>query len=183
MTRLIFLGAPGAGKGTQAKELATLHHIPHISTGDILRAAVKDQTPLGAQAKTYMDSGDLVPDELVVALIRDRLGHADTANGWILDGFPRTVAQAQFLEELLHSIAQDCDYAVNFEVPDEVLVQRLLSRGRQDDTETVIRNRLQVYREKTAPLIRFYTEQEKLVTIDGNQTETAVTTALQNAIQ
>lgn len=169
MVRLIFLGPPGAGKGTQAQTLAQAHQIPHISTGDILRSAVAQQTELGKKARVYMDQGELVPDQLMLDLVRERLSQPDTAAGWILDGFPRTVAQATFLDELLHQIHQSCDSVVNFEVPDAVLVMRLLGRGRQDDTEEVILNRLEVYHQQTAPLIDFYRQRQQLISIDGNQ--------------
>ncbi|PZV16054.1 MAG: adenylate kinase [Leptolyngbya sp.] len=169
MPRLIFLGAPGAGKGTQAKLIADFCKIPHVSTGDILRAAVANQTSLGLQAKSYMDKGDLVPDQLVVALIQERLNNSDAQKGWILDGFPRNVAQAEFLDSLLNEIDQPCDYVVNLEVPDEVLAHRMLERGRTDDTEEVIRNRLKVYREQTSPLIDFYLMRKKLTVVNGNQ--------------
>lgn len=182
MTRLIFLGAPGAGKGTQATVLATTKSIPHISTGDILRAAVGNKTELGLKAQAYMDRGDLVPDQLVIDLIRERLSQPDAAVGWILDGFPRTVAQATFLDDLLSEINQVYDHAVNFEVPDEVLVQRLLGRGRKDDTEEVIRRRLQVYRDQTAPLIDFYKERQRLVAIDGDRTQPDVAADLEKLL-
>lgn len=183
MARLILLGAPGAGKGTQAKALAALSQIPHISTGDILRTAVTQQTPLGLQAQSYMDDGNLVPDQLVIDLIRDRLNQPDAAKGWILDGFPRNVTQATFLDALLVEIAQTYGYAVNLDVPDDVLVQRLLGRGRQDDTETVIRRRLQVYRDQTAPLIDFYQRWHKFVSVNGNVAPEAVTDALKQLVQ
>jgi adenylate kinase len=173
--RLIFLGAPGAGKGTQAKEIAALYHIPHISTGDILREAVAQKTALGMKAKEYMEQGLLVPDQLVVDLIRDRLNHSDAQKGWILDGFPRTVIQADFLDQLLTEIQQPYNAAVNFDVPDEVLVERLLGRGRQDDTEDVIRRRLQVYHEQTSPLIDFYSNRQKLLNVNGNLSMEQVT--------
>lgn len=175
MIRLIFLGAPGAGKGTQAKEIAALYHIPHISTGDILREAVAQKTALGMKAKEYMEQGLLVPDQLVVDLIRDRLNHSDAQKGWILDGFPRTVIQADFLDQLLTEIQQPYNAAVNFDVPDEVLVERLLGRGRQDDTEDVIRRRLQVYHEQTSPLIDFYSNRQKLLNVNGNLSMEQVT--------
>lgn len=178
MPRLIFIGAPGAGKGTQARILADLCGIPHISTGDILRSAVTNQTPLGVQAKAYMDRGDLVPDSLVVDLIRERLNEPDAQKGWILDGFPRNVSQAEYLDTLLEKINQHYDNVINLEVPDEVLVDRLLGRGRADDTEEVIRQRLQVYREQTAPLIEFYHQREKLVSVNGHQTMEEVTADL-----
>lgn len=169
MARLIFLGPPGAGKGTQADTLAHLCHIPHISTGDILRSAVTQRTDLGIKAQSYMDQGELVPDQLILDLVRDRLNQPDVEKGWILDGFPRNVNQAVFLDQLLQEIEQTCDRVVNLEVPDEVLVARLLSRGRKDDNEEVIRNRLQVYREQTAPLIDFYSNRQQLISVDGNR--------------
>ncbi len=169
MVRSIFLGPPGAGKGTQAQTLAQTHGIPHISTGDILRNAVAQKTELGQKAQSYMDQGELVPDQLILDLVKERLGQPDAAIGWILDGFPRTVAQATFLEDLLGRIHQSFNYVVNLEVPDQVLVERLLGRGRKDDIEEVIRTRLQVYHEQTAPLIDFYQTRQQLVSIDGNQ--------------
>lgn len=169
MARLIFLGPPGAGKGTQAQNLAQAHRIPHISTGDILRSAVAQQTELGKKAQAYMDQGELVPDQLILDLVQERLNQSDAATGWILDGFPRTVAQATFLDNLLNQIHQSCDYVINFEVPDEVLVKRLLGRGRKDDTDGVIRHRLDIYHQQTAPLIDFYQQRKQLISIDGNQ--------------
>lgn len=182
MARLIFLGPPGAGKGTQAKLLADSHNIPHISTGDILRAAVSSQTNLGVKAQEYMDRGELVPDQLVIDLIRERLGQPDAQLGWILDGYPRTVVQADSLDGLLVELSQTCDRAINFDVPDETLIERMLSRGRQDDNEGVIRRRLEVYREQTAPLIDYYQTREKLTTIDGSQCMEAVAANLNNVI-
>lgn len=182
MARLIFLGAPGAGKGTQAKSLATLGQIPHISTGEILRGAVAQQTPLGLQAQSYMDQGNLVPDQLVVALIRERLSQPDAQKGWILDGFPRNETQAAFLDQLLVEIDQTYSYAVNLEVPDAVLVQRMLGRGRQDDTEEVIRRRLQVYHDQTAPLIDFYQTRQKLMSINGDIPPEVVTDKLKGLL-
>lgn len=183
MVRLIFLGPPGAGKGTQAQTVAQLYHIPHISTGDILRSAVAEKTELGLKAQTYMEAGELVPDQLILDLVEARLNQADTKTGWILDGFPRTVDQATFLESLLAGLQQTCDYVVNFEVPDEVLVSRLLGRGRTDDTEEVIRNRLEVYHEQTAPLIGFYQERKQLVSVDGDQPIELINQQLSNLTQ
>ncbi|MEA5575143.1 adenylate kinase [Anabaena sp. UHCC 0451] len=182
MTRLIFLGPPGAGKGTQAKSLAEFLHIPHISTGDILRQAILDQTNLGLKAQSYMDKGDLVPDQLVEDMVKERLNKADTEAGWILDGFPRTVAQAIFLGELLVNISQGQEKVVNLDAPDEVVIARLLDRGRKDDTEAVIRHRLEVYRQDTAPLIKYYGNLHKLLTVNGNQSQEEVTTELKNVI-
>lgn len=182
MARLIFLGPPGAGKGTQADILADFWHIPHISTGDILRSSVSRKTELGLKAQAYMDQGELVPDALVIDLIRDRLTQSDAAEGWILDGFPRNVAQASFLDALLVSIEQKYDRVINLDVPDEILIVRMLGRGRKDDNEEVIRRRLEVYRNQTAPLIDFYQDANQLISIDGNQSMAEVTEALKSSI-
>ncbi len=176
--RLIFLGPPGAGKGTQAQILSQNHQIPHISTGDILRAAVAQQTSLGKQAKNYMDGGELVPDSLILDLIQDRLSDSDASNGWILDGFPRNVNQAAFLDKLLEKLNQNANCVLNLEVPDEILVERLLTRKRKDDNEETIRRRLEVYHQDTVPVIDFYHQKKTLKTIDGNQSMEAVTEAL-----
>jgi adenylate kinase len=182
VARIIFLGAPGAGKGTQAKILADGQGIPHISTGDILRAAVVQQSLLGLKAKAFMDAGDLVPDQLVIDLIRERLQESDAARGWILDGFPRNAPQAEALDALLTELNQVCDHAINLDVPDEVVVERILARGadsgRTDDNEATIRHRLEVYREKTAPLISYYETQSKLTTVNGDLSMEEVTAAL-----
>jgi adenylate kinase len=183
VTRVIFLGPPGAGKGTQAKMLAQQWNIPHISTGDILRQAMKDQTPLGVQAQSYVDCGDLVPDQLVEAMVSERLSQDDAKSGWILDGFPRTVNQAVFLEELLQKLNQQDEKVVNLEVPDEVVVARLLERGRKDDTEDVIRRRLEVYRSETAPLIDFYHHRHQLFSVNGNQSQEEVSAELKKVIE
>jgi adenylate kinase len=180
--RLIFLGPPGAGKGTQAQLLSENHQIPHVSTGDILRSAVSNQTPLGKQAKGYMDRGELVPDTLILGLIQDRLSYEDTSNGWILDGFPRNVNQAAFLEALLNELNQNPDCVLNLEVPDEVLVARLLERKRKDDNEETIRRRLEVYHQDTVPVIDFYQEKQTLKTIDGNQSMEEVSKSLNQVI-
>ncbi|WP_019508907.1 adenylate kinase [Pleurocapsa sp. PCC 7319] len=180
--RLIFLGPPGAGKGTQAQILSENHQIPHVSTGDILRSAVAQQTPLGKQAQDYMNRGELVPDVLILNLIQDRLSYEDAVSGWILDGFPRNVNQAAFLEDLLAKLEQNADCVLNLEVPDEVLVGRLLARKRKDDNESTIRRRLEVYHQDTVPVINFYQQREILQTIDGNQTMTEVTQSLSEAI-
>ncbi|MDA0672331.1 MAG: adenylate kinase [Cyanobacteria bacterium] len=187
MTRLIFLGPPGAGKGTQAKQLSTFCHVPHISTGDILRAAVAEGTELGKKAQFYMDAGELVPDDLILDLIRERLSAADAASGWILDGFPRNVEQAAFLDTILDTMGQPYDCVVNLDVPDEVIVARLALRGQQegrsDDAEAVIRNRLEVYRQRTEPLIEFYRNRQQLVSVDGNQPIETVTAELKKIVQ
>jgi len=183
VARLIFLGPPGAGKGTQAQTLAADHSIPHISTGDILRAAVAQQTELGQKAQGYMDKGELVPDQLILDLVRDRLSQEDVKGGWILDGFPRTVNQATFLDSLLQEIHQACNRVINIDAPDEVLVTRLLGRGRKDDAEEVIRTRLAIYRQQTAPLIDFYRQRNQLVYVDGNQPVEDVAAEIQRLSQ
>ena len=182
MPRLIFLGAPGAGKGTQAETLAEHWNIPHISTGEILRGAMREQSPLGIKAQNYVDRGELVPDQLVLDMVEDRLSQPDTQSGWILDGFPRNVSQAGFLDALLEKLAHSGTRVVNLEVPDEVLIARLLGRGRKDDTEEVIRRRLEVYRQQTAPLIDFYHARQQLASINGNQSLEEVTAEVLHVI-
>lgn len=182
MTRLIFLGPPGAGKGTQAELLAKDCEVPHISTGDILRSAVAVGSELGQKADQYMSAGELVPDDLILDLIQERLSQADTHKGWLLDGFPRNVPQAEFLQKLLDQIDQPVDFVVNLDVEDDVIVARLLQRGRKDDEESVILNRLEVYRKQTEPLIDFYRSRQQLVSVDGNQTMEAVYADLQRLV-
>jgi len=166
--KVVFLGPPGAGKGTQAVRIAEKYNVPHISTGDILRAAVKEGTELGKLAKSYMDRGELVPDDVIIGIIRERLSQPDVKErGFILDGFPRTIAQAEALDELLAEMELPLDKVIYLNVDDEEIVKRLLARGRADDTEEVIRNRLKVYREQTAPLVDYYTEKGLLVEICG----------------
>jgi adenylate kinase len=166
--RLVFLGPPGAGKGTQAVKIAQKYGIPHISTGDILRDAVKEGTELGKLAKSYMDKGELVPDDVIIGIIRERLSEKDVMErGFILDGFPRTIAQAKALDELLSELKMPLDAVIFLNVDDEEIVKRLLARGRADDTEEVIRNRLEVYRKQTAPLIDYYSEKGILAEIYG----------------
>jgi adenylate kinase len=181
-TGLIFLGPPGSGKGTQASLIAQLYHIPHISTGEILREAIANQTSLGKQAQPYMDAGNLVPEELVLGLVKERLSQPDTEKGWILDGFPRTVPQAVFLDKLLEETPSTSEQVLNLDVPDEAIIERLLLRGRKDDTEATIRRRLDVYREQTAPLIDYYRDRGSLHHINGNRSPAEVTEALKQAM-
>ncbi|MEY2985561.1 MAG: adenylate kinase [Cyanobacteriota bacterium] len=176
---LIFLGAPGSGKGTQAQVLAEGLGIPHISTGDMLRQAIADGTNLGNQAKAYMDKGELVPDQLILGMIEERLGYPDAKGGWILDGFPRNVNQAIFLDELLVNIGHRTQWVIQLNVADETIVERLLARGRADDNEETIRRRLLVYTEQTAPLIAYFQKQGKLYAVDGNQAITQIAAELQ----
>ncbi|MEB3309400.1 MAG: adenylate kinase [Snowella sp.] len=179
---IIFLGPPGSGKGTQGQILAQNLKVPHIATGDILRQAIADKTPLGEQAQSYMDKGELVPDFLILDLIQERLGQPDTENGWILDGFPRNVPQAEFLDQLLVKINQRAKWVIYLNVPDDIIVRRLLLRGRSDDTEDTIRHRLVVYQEQTAPLVAYYQEQGKLYSINGDQEPELVSTILNNLV-
>ena len=191
---IVLLGAPGAGKGTQAEKLVAKYALCHISTGDLLRQAVKDQTPLGIEAKGYMDSGNLVPDELIIGLMRERMQQPDTEKGVMLDGFPRTTAQAVALDDMLAQLERPLNAALLVDVPFEVIIGRLTSRRqcrdcgkigsvadavcpncggemyqRDDDNEATVKNRLDVYANQTAPLIDYYKGQAKLVTVDGNR--------------
>jgi adenylate kinase len=182
VTRLIFLGPPGAGKGTQAEKVAEIASIPHISTGEILREGISQKTDLGIKAQGYVDRGELVPDDLILDLIQDRLGHQDAHKGWILDGFPRNVSQAKFLDELLTKLDQKANFAVNFAVDDQVLIQRLLGRGRKDDNEETITRRLQVYREQTAPVLDYYAQKNELQTVNGDRSVEEVAQSLKDLL-
>jgi adenylate kinase len=168
---LILLGPPGAGKGTQGHRLSERYRIPEISTGDILRAAVRKATPLGQAAKSYMDRGALVPDAIMIGLVRERLAQDDTERGFILDGFPRTVVQAEALTQLSEEQRRPIEHVLSIEVPQEELLQRLAGRrqleGRHDDTDDAIRHRLEVYARETAPLIDYYRRQGLLRCIVG----------------
>jgi len=192
---IVLLGAPGAGKGTQAKMITEKWNTPQISTGDILRAAVANGTALGLEAKRYMDAGDLVPDAVVIGLVKDRLAEPDTAAGFILDGFPRTVAQAEALDAELASLGKGIEFAVAVDVDPEIIVSRLTSRRtcrdcgaitsaaagdactkcsgdlyqRDDDNEATVRNRLDVYARSTAPLVDYYRGKGVLHEIDGDR--------------
>ncbi|TYR16910.1 adenylate kinase [Corynebacterium urealyticum] len=163
--RLVLLGPPGVGKGTQAQLLSDALNIPHISTGDLFRANISQGTELGKQAQEYMDAGKLVPTEVTANMVRARLDEGDAANGFLLDGFPRTIEQADLLEEMLKDKDLKLDAVINYQVSEDVVVERMLSRGRNDDNESTIRTRLQVYREETAPLIDYY--QGRILNIDA----------------
>ncbi len=182
MVRLILFGPPGSGKGTQAASLSSCLQVPHISTGELLRAAVANNTSLGKDAKAYLDRGELVPDAVVIDMIRERLSQGDTQSGWLLDGFPRNLPQADALDALLAEIGQEYEHVVNLQVPEDVLVARMMDRGRKDDTEKVIRRRLQVYQTQTAPLIQFYGDRDRLVNINGNQTVDTVTANIKDTL-
>ncbi|MGF7119675.1 adenylate kinase [Rhodococcus sp. AG1013] len=163
--RLVLLGPPGAGKGTQAAILSEKLGVPHISTGDLFRANIGQETPLGLEAKKYLDAGDLVPSEITNNMVKARVAEPDAANGFLLDGFPRTVDQAKALEGILEGLDAKLDGVLAFDVDDDVVVERMLARGRADDTEDVIRNRMRVYREETAPLLDYYAGH--IVTVDA----------------
>ena len=165
--RIVLLGPPGAGKGTQAVKLAEKLGIPQISTGDLFRHNISAGTELGIEAKKYLDAGDLVPATLTNALVDDRLDDADAADGFILDGFPRSVEQAEALHDMLERRNLKLDAVVEFRVPEDELVERLKGRGRADDTEDVIRNRFNVYRDETAPLLDYYRGELKTVDAVG----------------
>ena len=168
---LILLGAPGAGKGTQAELLTQQLGIPAISTGNMLREAIANGTELGKKAKQYMDEGGLVPDELILGIVADRVAQPDCQKGFILDGYPRNQVQADALGELLKKLGQPMDYAVQLEVPTDLLVQRIAGRaaaeGRDDDTPEVVRNRLDKYTSQTAPVIDYYRQHGQLTVVDG----------------
>ena len=169
--RLVLLGAPGSGKGTQATRLKEALGVPHISTGELLRAAVAAGTELGKQAKAVMERGELVSDDIVLGMLEERLGQADVGNGFILDGYPRNLAQANALDALLARLQQPVDVAVQLDVGTELLVQRLAGRaqqeGRADDNPESVRNRLRVYSDQTEPVIDFYRQKNRLICVYG----------------
>jgi adenylate kinase len=165
--RLVLLGPPGAGKGTQAEKLAEKLEIPQISTGELFRRNIDNGTRLGLEAKRYLDAGDLVPSDLTNQLVDDRLNDPDTTNGFILDGYPRSVDQAKALHEMLERRGTDIDAVVEFRVSQDELLQRLKARGRADDTDEVILNRMKVYRDETAPLLEYYRDELKTVDAVG----------------
>ena len=169
--RLVLLGAPGSGKGTQATSLKTALGVPHVSTGDLLRGAVKAGTPLGIKAKAVMESGQLVSDDIVLGMLAERLAQPDASAGFILDGYPRNLAQCDALESLLERIGQPLDVAVKLVVPSELIVERIAGRaaaeGRKDDTPETVRERLRVYAEQTEPVARHFADLGRLVVVDG----------------
>ena len=171
MSRFLLIGPPGAGKGTQANQLADAYQIPAISTGDIFRHNVKNETELGKQAKAFMDRGEYVPDSLTNALVRDRLAHEDAASGFLLDGYPRTADQVDELDDILAGLNTRLDAVIQLTADTDEVVRRLLNRaleqGRADDTEEVIRRRLEVYEEQTAPLTSVYAQRGLVLMIDG----------------
>jgi adenylate kinase len=169
--RVVLLGPPGAGKGTQAQKLAEKLEIPQISTGELFRRNIEDATELGLEAKRYLDAGDLVPSDLTNQLVDDRLSNPDVTNGFILDGYPRSLEQAKALHEMLERRGTDIDAVVEFRASEEELLQRLKGRGRADDTDDVILNRMKVYRDATAPLLQYYRDELKTVDAVGTVDE------------
>ena len=169
--KLILLGAPGAGKGTQAEIISEKYNIPTISTGNIIRAALKNGTEMGLKAKSYIDAGNLVPDDVVIGIIKERLAEDDCHNGYILDGFPRTIAQAEALKVMLNERGQDVTAMIELDVPEDELMDRLIKRGqmsgRADDNEETIKKRLVVYNEQTSPLKEWYKKEGKHCYING----------------
>ncbi len=184
--RMIIMGPPGAGKGTQAKYIADHFGIPAISTGDIFRSNVSEQTELGIEAKRYMDAGDYVPDEITNAMVRDRIAQPDAAGGFLLDGYPRTLAQVEELDAMLAAQGTELDAVLLLTVDEDEVVERLAKRardeGRSDDTEDVIRHRQEVYAEQTAPLVEVYDERGLLVRVDGMGTVDEVTSRVFDAL-
>jgi adenylate kinase len=180
---LVLLGPPGSGKGTQAAMLSQKYQIPAISTGDVLRAQVEAGTPLGRRVKAYLDRGELVPDSLVVDLIQHRLSDPDTQQGFILDGFPRTVPQAQALDAMLAALDRPLDAVLYLQLDPQAVRERLGQRHRGDDREGIIDHRLQVFLDQTAPLISYYQDQGKLKLIDGAQPPEAVAASIEQVIR
>ncbi|MBS5825720.1 MULTISPECIES: adenylate kinase [unclassified Actinomyces] len=168
---ILILGAPGAGKGTQAKRIAKALQIPAISTGAIFRQNMKDRTELGQKAQSYMDAGEFVPDSVTNPMVEARLSAPDVAGGYLLDGYPRTIEQAFYLRDVLAATGRDLDLVLEIAVELDEVVERLLKRaeieGRADDTEPVIRRRLEVYKDQTEPMVTYYADQDKLVQVDG----------------
>jgi adenylate kinase len=167
----VILGPPGAGKGTQAELISESIGIPHISTGDLFRANISQGTPIGLEAKKYLDAGNLVPSEITIDMVRARVGEPDAAKGFILDGFPRSTDQADALKHILDELDTKLDAVLSFGVDEDVVVKRMLARGRADDTEEVIRNRMRVYLTETAPLLEYYADSVKTIDAMGDVNE------------
>ncbi len=184
--RILFIGPPGAGKGTQAVRICNKHNIPQIATGDILRKAVSKQTEMGLQAKSFMDKGALVPDEVVIGIVQERLTSTDVQNGYILDGFPRTVKQANVLKNMLQDLGQSINVALCIEVPDQNLIERILQRAKEqnrlDDTKDVVVARIQNYNKETFPLLDFYETEGILKKINGLGTVEEVSLRIEVAL-
>jgi adenylate kinase len=184
---ILLLGPQGSGKGTQARRISAEYGIPHIATGDMLRAAIADQTPLGLQVKPILEGGELVPDELIIELIRERLEEPDAAEGFVLDGFPRTMRQADALDAMLREIGRELTVVFALQVSDEICIERLLKRARDerrpDDTPEAIRRRLELYHRETEPLIEHYRTMGVLVPIHADGTPNEVFAEIQVALE
>lgn len=167
--RLILLGAPGAGKGTQSQQICQTLGLCSIATSDLLRSQIKQQTDLGKQIRAFVDEGELVSDEIMLELIRQRLLKQDLTHDWLLEGYPRTPVQAEEFDALLAQINQALDYAVLLDVPDEVLLGRSLNPARQDDQPEALQQRIDIFRDRTSPLLEYYNRQNRLVIVNGNQ--------------
>ena len=176
--QFIFLGPPGAGKGTQAIALSERWQVPHISTGDILREAIESKTAVGKEAQRFLESGELVPDEMVMGLVRSRLSQADAQEGWILDGFPRTLSQAKALDEILAEQKLPTPQVIYIKVMAGLLIDRLLKMKRKDDTVATIRRRIAVYEKETVPLVNYYQQRQCLSTVNGNVPAAEVSNAV-----
>ncbi len=181
--RLVLLGPPGAGKGTQAQWLAAHLQVPHLSTGEMLRSAIAQGTPVGMYAKQFIDAGQLVGDDVMVELVGQRLDQNDCANGCLLDGFPRTVVQAQKLDEYLTQHGQPLDGVIEMQVDEDELVRRMMARGRSDDKPEVIRERMATYHRQTEPVADYYRQRGKLKSIEAIGTLDEVSSRIQSALQ
>jgi adenylate kinase len=177
--RLLLIGAPGSGKGTQAVRLADRFGITHISSGDLLREHVRNETPIGLTIKEYVDAGDLVPDAVVMDMLYKPVVAATEQGGYVLDGFPRTVEQAEAAYDVAHRLGAEVKASIHLDVPTDELVRRLLARSRgSEDSPAVIEHRIEVYRQKTVPLLEYYAQREWLLTVDGSQSEDEVHEAI-----
>jgi adenylate kinase len=181
--RLILIGPPGAGKGTQCQRLAGMLEVPHLSTGEMLRAAVREGTPAGLQAASFMQNGQLVPDAIIVGMVSQRLQSPDCRNGCLLDGFPRTLSQAATLDDLLERRAISLDGVIELAVPRDELVRRMLARRREDDDPEIFSRRIVSFEEQTAPLLDYYDRQGKLVSIDGLGTADEISDRVRLAVE
>ncbi|ASJ20623.1 adenylate kinase [Brachyspira hampsonii] len=167
MLNIIFIGAPGVGKGTQSALIEKEYHISHIATGDMLRDNIANGTELGKTAKSYMDKGELVPDSLVIDMLKDRIKKDDCKNGFMLDGFPRTIEQAKELSNILESLNYKISAVIDIYVSEEVIIDRLLKRGRADDNEETIKNRLKVFENQSKPVLEYYKDKAKIIKIES----------------